>query len=137
MLRQAVLYGIALAAIALLLDWLDYSHMMRLHSTAFYVVAIAIVFAVLGIWVGHRLTPAPRSVTFEPNTAALNSLGISSREAEVLALVASGQSNKVIARTLSISPNTVKTHLSRLFEKLGVSSRTQAIERARALEILP
>ncbi len=137
MLRQAILYGIALAATALLLDWLDYSHMMRLHSTEFYVVAVAVIFVALGIWVGHRLTPAPRSATFEPNTAALASLGISAREAEVLALVASGQSNKVIARTLSISPNTVKTHLSKLFEKLGVASRTQAIEQARKLEILP
>lgn len=128
MVRQAVLYGLALGGLALLLDWLDYSHAMRLHSTEFYVVAVAVLFVVLGIWVGHRLTPAPRGPAFVANTAALASLGISPREAEVLGLIAAGQSNKLIARTLAISPNTVKTHIARLFEKLEVASRTQAIE---------
>lgn len=137
MVRQAVLYGFALAAVALLLDWLDYSHAMRLHSTEFYVVGVAVLFVALGIWVGHRLTPSPRPATFVANTAALDSLGISVREAEVLGLIAAGHSNKVIARRLAISPNTVKTHISRVFEKLDVASRTQAIDRARSLDILP
>jgi len=137
MTRQAVLYGLALGSLALLLDWLDYSHAMRLHSTEFYVVAVAVVFVGLGIWVGHRLTPAPRGAAFVTNTAALASLGISPREAEVLGLIAAGHSNKLIARTLAISPNTVKSHVARLFEKLEVASRTQAIERARTLDLLP
>jgi DNA-binding NarL/FixJ family response regulator len=137
MVRQAVLYGLALAAVALLLDWLDYSHAMRLHSTEFYVLCVAVLFVALGIWVGHRLTPSPRSAAFVTNTAALASLGISAREAEVLSLIAAGHSNKVIARQLAISPNTVKTHVSHVFEKLGVASRTQAIDRARSLDILP
>jgi DNA-binding NarL/FixJ family response regulator len=137
MVRQAVLYGLALAVFALLLDWLDFTHAMRLHSTEFYVVCVAILFVALGIWVGHRLTPALRPAAFVPNTRALDTLGISAREAEVLALIAAGHSNKVIARQLSISPNTVKTHVSRVFEKLEVASRTQAIDRARSLDILP
>ncbi|UVO53422.1 response regulator transcription factor [Sphingomonas sp. SUN039] len=137
MVRQAVLYGLALAAVALLLDWLDYSHAMRLHSTEFYVLCIAVLFVALGIWVGHRLTPSPRSAMFVPNAAALQSLGISAREAEVLTLIAAGHSNKVIARQLAISPNTVKTHVSHVFEKLEVASRTQAVDRARSFDILP
>ncbi len=137
MVRQAALYGLALAAFALLLDWLNYTHTMRLHSTEFYVVCIAMFFVALGIWVGHRLTPSPRPAAFVANTAALVSLGISTREAEVLGLIAAGHSNKVIARRLTISPNTVKTHVLHLFEKLEVASRTQAIDRARALDILP
>lgn len=137
MVRQAVLYGLALAAVALLLDWLDYTHAMRLRSTEVYVVCVAVLFVALGIWVGHRLTPSPRPATFVTNTAALDSLGISSREAEVLALIAAGHSNKVVARLLAISPNTVKTHLAHLFEKLDVASRTQAVDRARSLDILP
>ena len=137
MVRQAVFYGLVLAALALLLDWLDYTHAMRLHSTEFYVVCIAVMFVALGIWVGHRLTPSARSARFVTNTAALDSLGISTREAEVLTLIAAGHSNKVIARQLAISPNTVKTHISHVFEKLEVASRTQAIDRARSLDILP
>ena len=137
MVRHAVLYGLALAGFALLLDWLDFTHAMRLHSTEFYVVCIALLFVVLGIWVGHRLTPSPRPANFVSNTAALASLGISGREAEVLALIAAGHSNKIIARQLAISPNTVKTHVSHVFEKLEVASRTQAVDRARSLDILP
>jgi DNA-binding NarL/FixJ family response regulator len=137
MVRQAVLYGLALGALALLLDWLDYSHAMRLHSTEFYVVCVAVLFAAVGLWAGNRLTPAPRATAFVANDAAIASTGISAREMEILRLVAAGQSNKVIARTLSISPNTVKTHVSHVFEKLEVASRTQAVERARSLDILP
>jgi DNA-binding CsgD family transcriptional regulator len=137
MVRQAVLYGLALGACALLLEWLNFSHAMRLYSTEFFVVCVALLFVTLGIWVGHRLTPSLRPATFVPNTRALESLGISAREAEVLTLIATGHSNKVIARQLSISPNTVKTHISRVFEKLEVASRTQAIDRARSLDILP
>ena len=124
MLRQAVLYGLGLAAFALLLEWLDYSHAIRLHSSQFYIFVVAILFAAFGIWLGHRLTPSPRPSIFAPNTRALDSLGISAREAEVLAPIAVGHSNKVIARQLSISPNTVKTHVSHVFKKLEVASRT-------------
>ena len=137
MVRQAILYGLALAAVALVLDWLDFAHAMRLHSTEFYVVCVAVVFVALGIWVGRRLTPSPRPATFVRNVRALDSLGISPREAEVLDLIAAGHANKVIASQLSISPHTVKTHVSHVFEKLDVASRTQAVNRARSLDILP
>jgi DNA-binding NarL/FixJ family response regulator len=136
-LRQAVLYGLALGALVLLLDWLDYSHALRLYSISYYIVAIGVLFAAVGLWVGYRLTWAPRSATSVPNDVAVASLGISAREIEVLRLVAAGQSNKVIARTLSNSPNAVKTRGSRVFEKLDVNSRTEAVERARGLDILP
>jgi ATP/maltotriose-dependent transcriptional regulator MalT len=51
--------------------------------------------------------------------------------------LAAGTSNKEMARTLGISPNTIKTHLARLFEKLDVSRRMQAVEKAKQLELLP
>ncbi|WP_243375636.1 response regulator transcription factor [Sandarakinorhabdus cyanobacteriorum] len=70
------------------------------------------------------------------NPAAVASLGLTPREVEVLQLLAAGQANKEMARTMGVSPNTVKTHLARLFEKLGASSRTEAIARARVLGIL-
>ena len=120
----------------MLLEWLDYKHSLRIWSTEFYVACIAVIFVVLGIWVGNRLTARPRQ-SFARNDAAIASLGISARECEVLDMLAAGHANKVIARRLDISPNTVKTHVARLFEKLEVASRTQAISKARELDILP
>jgi DNA-binding NarL/FixJ family response regulator len=137
MLRHILLYGIALAALALLTEWLDWRHATRDLSTSFYVLCVALLFAALGIWLGNRLTPRPRSATFVRNDKALASLGISPREAQVLDLLAEGHANKVIARRLAISPNTVKTHVARLLEKLEAANRTQAIRAARALELLP
>ncbi len=134
--RTIILYGIALAGLAFILEWLDYKHTVHAWSTEFYVTCIAVVFVMLGIWVGNRLTARPRGA-FARNDAAIASLGISARECEVLDMLAAGHANKVIARRLDISPNTVKTHVARLYEKLEVASRTQAIGKARALDILP
>ena len=63
-------------------------------------------------------------------------LGISGREREVLELLAAGRSNKEIARQLEVSPNTVKTHVARLFEPLQAKRRTDALNKARELGIL-
>lgn len=131
-----LVYGLALAALAFMLEWLDYKHSVHDWSTEFYVACIAIVFVALGIWVGNRLTAKPR-LAYARNEAAISSLGISARECEVLEMLAAGHANKVIARRLDISPNTVKTHIARLYEKLEVASRTQAIGKARELDILP
>lgn len=129
-------YGLALAALAFLLEWLDYKHALHAWSTEFYTACIAVVFVALGIWVGNRLTAKPR-LAYARNEAIIASLGISARECEVLEMLAAGHANKVIARRLDISPNTVKTHVARLYEKLEVASRTQAIGKARELNILP
>jgi DNA-binding CsgD family transcriptional regulator len=136
MWRLILAYGFALAALAFTIEWLDYKHATRAWSTEFYVACIAVLCVGLGIWVGNRLTARPR-ISYVRNDAAIASLAISAREIEVLDLLAAGHANKVIARRLDISPNTVKTHIARLFEKLGVASRTQAIGRARELDILP
>ena len=136
MARLVILYGIALAALAFVLEWLDYKHAIHAWSTPFYVGCVGVICVALGIWVGNRLTARPRA-PFARNDAAIASLGISAREVEVLEMLAAGHANKVIARRLDISPNTVKTHVARLFEKLEVASRTQAISKARDLDILP
>lgn len=129
-------YGVALAALAFVIEWLDYKHATRAWTTEFYVGCIAVLCVAMGIWVGNRLTARPR-LSYTRNDAAIASLAISAREIEVLDLLAAGHANKVIARRLDISPNTVKTHIARVFEKLEVASRTQAISRARELDILP
>ena len=74
---------------------------------------------------------------FEPNTAAVAALGLTRQEVKVLERLAAGQSNKEIARTLGVSPNTVKTHAANLFSKLEVSRRTQAVSKARDLLLIP
>jgi ATP/maltotriose-dependent transcriptional regulator MalT len=99
-------------------------------------VLVALAFMGLGIWVGAKLFRRAATETFEVNTRALAALGISGREFEVLVLLASGRSNKEIAARLAVSPNTVKTHLARLFDKLEVRRRTEAILRARELELI-
>jgi DNA-binding NarL/FixJ family response regulator len=108
MARTIILYGLALGVAILLLEWLDYKHLIRAWSTEFYVTCIAVIFVALGIWIGNRLTARPRRA-FARNDAAIASLGISARECEVLDMLAAGHANKVIARRLDISPNTVKT----------------------------
>ena len=137
MLRAAVVYGLALAAFALLLEWIQSRHILRFIDTEFYVGCLAILFTALGLWIGTRLTARRNDGPFNPNNRALIALGISARENEVLGLMAAGHSNKEIARLLEISPNTVKTHVTNVFAKLDANRRTRAIRNARALGILP
>jgi DNA-binding CsgD family transcriptional regulator len=138
MARTLILYALALAAGAGLLQWLEYRYVTRAYSTEIYVALIAAGFVTLGVWVGRRLTPGPRGGDgFIRNEAAIRSLGLSPRECEILGLLASGQSNKEMARTLAISPNTIKTHIARVYEKLEVARRVQAIEKARWLRLIP
>ena len=136
MFRHILTYGSALAAMALLTAWMDWQNATQAWSTSFYALCVAVLFAALGVWLGVRLVPRPRGA-YVRNAAALASLGISPRECEVLDLLAEGHANKVIARRLAISPNTVKTHVARLFEKLNAQSRTQLVRNARALRVLP
>lgn len=138
MLRTALIYGIALAAGAVLLQWLEYQLWARTHPGMIYVALIAAAFLGLGIWVGRRLFRSePRTGEFTPNERAQSSLGITERERQVLQLLADGRSNKEIAAQLGLSPNTVKTHVARLFEKLRVARRTEAIQLARELGLVP
>lgn len=138
MARTIILYAIALALAATLLQWLQYRYLTRTFSTEIYIAIVAVLFVALGAWLGSRLTARPRpSGPFERNHAAVRSLGLSPRECEILAALATGESNKELARRLGISPNTVKTHLARIYEKLEVQRRVQAIEKARMLSLIP
>ena len=130
------MYGAGLALAATALQWLDYQHAIRFLATEFYIAAIALGFTALGLWAGSRLTRQTSRKEFVRNEPAIRALGISGRELEVLRLLEAGQSNKEIAANLFISPNTVKTHLARLYNKLDVSSRTQAANKARSLRLI-
>jgi DNA-binding NarL/FixJ family response regulator len=137
MTRIIILYALGLAAGAFALQWLQYNYLVRAFTTEIYIGLIALAFAGLGVWVGMRLARRPAPATFEKNTAALASLGITLREQEVLALLAAGKSNKEIAQNLGVSPNTVKTQIASLYQKLEVQRRTQAVQKARELALIP
>jgi DNA-binding NarL/FixJ family response regulator len=135
MWRRVAIYGAALGAGALALQWLDYQRMTRVHGGEILIALLAAGFLALGVFIGRRLF-GPTPATAPGNPPAVAALGISPREMEVLAALARGQSNKEIAAALQVSPNTVKTHVARLFEKLGARRRTEAIARARDLGLM-
>ncbi len=136
MWRTVILYGLGLAVAAVALEQLKYRATSNDISTELYVGLLALGFTALGLWVGHRLTAKKPHGLFQRNAAAIASLALTRRECEILDLLASGQSNKELARTLGISPNTVKTHLTNLFAKLDVDRRVKAIEKARVLTLI-
>ena len=126
-----------LAAGAFALQWLQYQYVARAFPQEVYIGVIGTAFAVGGVWVGWKLTARPAPGPYARNAAALTALGLTRQEVKVLEQLAAGQSNKEIARTLGVSPNTVKTHLANLFGKLEVSRRTQAVRKARDLQLIP
>jgi len=137
MTRTILLYGLALAVAATFLQWIEYQYVTRVFSGEVYMVLVALAFTALGVWAGSKLTARAKPAAFEKNEKALTSLHVTAREYEVLTLLAAGRSNKEIARDLAVSPNTVKTHIGKLYEKLEASRRTEAIDKARALALIP
>ena len=128
-LKSVIGYSLGIAAGAFVLQWLEYRYAVRFFSTEIYVVIIAVAFAALGIWVGNRLTSKSAAPEFVKNLRAIEYLGISDREYEVLELLAMGLSNKEIAEKLFVSANTVKTHVSSLYSKLDTGRQTRQFKR--------
>jgi DNA-binding CsgD family transcriptional regulator len=135
--KPVVVYGALLAAGTLALQWIDYQQLARAHPGQLYTFVIAAGFLGLGVYIGARVIGRPQPSVFDGNTKAQAALGISSRELEVLHEIAAGRSNNEIAAELNVSPHTVKTHVARLFEKLDAKRRTDAINKARELGIVP
>ena len=137
MTRTIIVWALVLAGAAFVLRWLDYQCMARLFSREIHTAIIGTAFAAGGVWVGWKLTAKTAPAPFTRNAAAQASLGLTGQEVRVLERLAAGQSNKEIARTLGLSPNTVKTHLANLVAKLEVARRTQAVSKARDLHLIP
>jgi NarL family two-component system response regulator LiaR len=146
MKRHVLIFGIVGGALITLLQWTQYRFLVVEHSVEIYAALIAAIFAGVGIWLGIRLTrsepriviqqpPAPSP--FVPDQKRRDDLGITPRELEILALVARGLSNREIAGQLFVSENTVKTHCSRAFDKLGARRRTQAVQLGKEFGLLP
>ena len=148
--RTIWIYGCSLAVLLFVLKWLELRLLIYDHAFDIYIGAIALLFTALGIWLALKLSkPKINTVVVEKtvykkeptefllNQAALEKSGLSWRELEVLQLLANGNSNKAISEQLYVSLNTVKTHCSKIFEKLDVHSRMQAIEKAKKMGLLP
>lgn len=146
--RLLIIYGTSMALLLLLLKWLEYRLTIVDRSMELYVGTIAIVFMGLGGWLALRLAkPKTETLVVEKTvyvenpvipTAAIGNVDheLSPRELEVLQLMAGGLSNQEIADRLFVSLNTVKTHASKIFEKMDVKRRTQAVEKAKRLKII-
>jgi NarL family two-component system response regulator LiaR len=159
MKRHVLIFGLVGGLLIATLQYTEYRFVVIEHSVELYSALVAILFAAFGIWLGLRITrsretvsretiretvvvkevlvPAQAPAPFAPNTARQQTLGITARELEILALVARGLSNREIATQLFVSENTVKTHCARTFDKLGAARRTQAVQRGKELGLLP
>lgn len=144
-LKRVLLYGSAGGLLIFLLKWIEYQYLVRSYPAELYVGLIAVIFAAVGIYVGLRWTREVVIVKevrirdegpFVLNTDKLKELGITQREHEILGLIAEGLSNREIGERLFVSENTVKTHSSRLFDKLGVNRRVQAVQKGRELGLV-
>jgi two-component system, NarL family, response regulator LiaR len=153
--KTVLVYGLLGGVLIALLKLIEYRFLVVEHSLELYGGFVALLFSALGIWLGLKLTrpretvvvkevpvpvevPAPSSNgVFVPNTARQEALGITRRELEILQLMAAGLSNREIAERLYVSENTVKTHSSRVFDKLNAKRRTQAVQRGKEAGLIP
>jgi NarL family two-component system response regulator LiaR len=152
--RHVLIFGLVGGLLIATLQYTEYRFIVIEHSVELYGALVAILFASFGIWLGLRITRRREKIVvrevlssasgrsaepaspFAPNTAEQQRLGITSRELEILTLIARGLSNREIATQLFVSENTVKTHCSRTFDKLGAARRTQAVQRGKELGLL-
>ena len=150
--RQTLIYGLIYGAcggaLIVVLKLIEFRFLVVEHSVQIYGALIAVLFAGVGIWLGLKLTrkkevfvvkevQVPARQSFELNEDRLKDLGITKRELEILELMARGMSNREIADKLFVSENTVKTHSSRLFDKLSAKRRTQAVQIGKEMGIIP
>lgn len=147
MRRHVLLYGLLAGILIAVLRAIEYRWLVLDYSVEIYAALVAAIFAAVGIWLGQRLTrkrervvvrevvvPAPS--TFVRDQSKVESLGITPRELEILELIAAGLSNKEIAARVYVSENTIKTHSSRVFEKLGARRRTQAVQLGKDFRLI-
>src|SRR5664279_3167705 len=148
MKRHVLIYGVVGGILITLLQWTQYHFVVVEHSVEIYAGLIAITFAALGIWLGLKLTKPRHEIVikevavtpaqpFALDDRKREDLGITPRELDILVLIANGMSNREIAEKLFVSENTVKTHSSRVFSKLGAKRRTQAVQLGKEFGLRP
>lgn len=148
-LIHTLIYGLCGGILIVVLRLIEFRFLIAQHSMEIYGGLIAALFAGLGIWLGLKLTRkkevlvikevlVPTAASpFSLNEERVKDLGITKRELEILELIAQGLSNREIADKLFVSENTVKTHSSRVFDKLSARRRTQAVQIAKEMGLIP
>ena len=147
-LIYGLIYGLSGGVLIAVLKLIEYRFVVVEHSVEIYGGLIALLFAILGGWLGLKLTKKKETIVFKEimvsadapfalNEQRLRELSITPRELEILELIANGMSNREIAEKLFVSESTVKTHSSRLFDKLSAKRRTQAVQIGKELGLIP
>jgi ATP/maltotriose-dependent transcriptional regulator MalT len=148
MKKHILIYGLCGGLLIVVLRLIEYRFLVLEHSLEIYGGLVALLFASLGIWLGLKLTKNKETLVikevrvaahepFTVNEARMRELGITRRELEILELISRGLSNREIAEQLFVSENTVKTHSSRLFDKLSARRRTQAVQLGKEFGLIP
>ena len=138
MLRQVLVWSAAGGILITVLKVIEYKHFVQEYPAELYGGLVALIFTVIGVYLGLKWTrPAPAQGPFVLNEAKLREIGLTQREHEILGLIAAGLSNREIGEKHFVSENTVKTHSSRLFDKMDVSRRVQAVQKGREMGLIP
>jgi DNA-binding CsgD family transcriptional regulator len=146
--KRVLFYGLVGGVLIALLKLLEYEHFVRAYPTEVYGGLVAVIFTAVGLYFGLRWTRSKPVVVvkevrvaeggaFVLDARKVKELGLTPREHEILGLIAEGLSNREIGERLFVSENTVKTHSSRVFDKLGVNRRVQAVQKGRELGLIP
>ena len=138
--RRVGFYGAGFGLGAFCLVWLETHYLWQTSAAPVYLSLVAMVFMALGAWmtgVHLRWQSQPgRSRRVHADRPTGGAEGLSAAEMRVLRELATGASNQEIAAALFVSISTIKTHLVHIYQKLGVSRRTQAVNVARQLKII-
>ena len=149
MKKSILLYGILSAGLVLVLQAVNYKFLFNDIRLEIFVGFMAVLFTAFGVWMANQIISRKKIIVEVPVEVHIptpyptiqarmpEELGLSKREAEVLSLMAEGLSNQEIADKLFLSLPTVKKHSSNVLQKLDVKRRTQAIEKARQIGLLP
>ncbi|HEY2583936.1 MAG TPA: response regulator transcription factor [Mucilaginibacter sp.] len=140
-MKQVVIsFGLLITALLILFRTASIYHFYSNIPNELYLAFFSILFLAIGIVLSRKLFVRTMIVNKQKpaviNQAELLKSGISKREAEILLLIHDGLSNQQIAEKLFLSENTIKKHISNIFQKLQVERRTEAIKKALELSII-
>lgn len=134
---SVLVFGLILGLLTITLQFFEYRYYVGRLNTDIYTAVVATIFTAIGIWLGMSLLKGKKEKNSpEIDLSKVKKLKLNEREYEVLQLIAQGLSNQEIADKLFLALPTIKTHTSNLYWKLNVQSRTQAVHKARSLNLI-